>query len=104
MQLSVFHNTTKEEGAALEDASRKAEGQDQLVLDLFVSRAKFNRALAPSTVHKILVQRHALDSHTPLTSVRRAITNLTNRGLLVRTNEKQKGPFGRPEYLWKLSD
>ena len=42
--------------------------------------------------------------HTvPLTSVRRAVTNLTNRGDLVKTDKQVKGPYGRPEYQWRLA-
>lgn len=34
----------------------------------------------------------------------RAITSLTDQGLLEKTNRKVIGPQGRPEYQWQLSD
>lgn len=40
----------------------------------------------------------------PLTSVRRAITNLTDMGLLVKTNVKREGIFGKPCHTWRLAD
>lgn len=36
----------------------------------------------------------------PLTSTRRAITNLTDAGILFKTDRTATGEFGRPEHLW----
>ena len=38
----------------------------------------------------------------PITSVRRAITNLTTAGELVKTNNTVTGMYGKPEHLWSL--
>lgn len=38
----------------------------------------------------------------PLTSIRRAITCLTEKGKLVKTDRKHEGNFGRSEYCWKI--
>ena len=38
----------------------------------------------------------------PITSVRRAITNLTTAGELVKTNSTVTGMYGKPEHLWSL--
>ncbi len=48
-------------------------------------------------------QAHRLypDNGTPLTSIRRAITVLTNKGLLQKTDEQISGVYGKPEYVWK---
>jgi len=40
----------------------------------------------------------------PLTSIRRAMSNLSTRGLLVKTNKQHPGLYGRPEYYWKLPE
>ncbi len=39
---------------------------------------------------------------TPITSIRRAMTNLTNRGNLVKTDAQVTGAKGKPEYIWKI--
>ena len=46
----------------------------------------------------------ALYSNTmvPITSIRRAITNLTNDEKLVKTDNQKTGPYGKPSYCWKL--
>jgi DNA-binding transcriptional regulator PaaX len=39
-------------------------------------------------------------SNFPLTSVRRALTNLSKQGKLIKTDEKKKGIYGRDEFIW----
>lgn len=39
----------------------------------------------------------------PITSVRRAITNLTEAGLLKKTGNKETGRYGRPVGTWMLA-
>ena len=46
----------------------------------------------------------AFNNVWPLTSVRRAITNLSSDGELVKTNDKVTGIYGKPEHLWRLND
>ena len=38
----------------------------------------------------------------PITSVRRAMTNLTTAGELVKTSSTVTGMYGKPEHLWSL--
>lgn len=40
--------------------------------------------------------------NAPVTSVRRAMTNLTTAGLLVKTRRKKLERYGRHNYLWRL--
>ena len=54
--------------------------------------------MSPSMVHK------AFNNVWPLTSVRRAITNLSSDGELLKTNDKVTGIYGKPEHLWRLND
>lgn len=39
--------------------------------------------------------------HVPLTSIRRAVCDLTTKGLLERTDDKVIGAYGRNERVWK---
>jgi hypothetical protein len=38
----------------------------------------------------------------PITSIRRAMTNLSDNGKLEKTNEFVMGNYGKKEHLWQL--
>jgi hypothetical protein len=40
---------------------------------------------------------------TPITSIRRAVTNLVNKGYLLYTGEKRTGLYGRNESIFKIN-
>ena len=90
-----FFNTTNEDGAQLALFQMKARTQDERILEYF--QAHFLSELTPSEVHE------AIMPNAPLTSTRRAISNLTRQGQLRKTTTKRKGPFGRPEYCWRIA-
>ena len=52
-------------------------------------------AIGPGRLHE------KLQLPWPLTSTRRAINNLTDAGILVKTDRTSEGIFGKPEYLWR---
>ena len=56
------------------------------------------RLLSPSDVLELY------PSEVPITSVRRAITQLTKKGILVMTEATKKGKWNKPEHLWIHSD
>lgn len=91
----MYYNTTNEEGAELKSYSEKAETQKEKVLRTF----KEFGLLTPSQAWKV----SGLRLGTPLTSIRRAITDLTKEGKLIRTEEKKPGIYGRPESIYKLN-
>jgi len=89
-----FYNTNKENSEESADSSRKAKRQEIVIYDLFLL---FNEPLSPSMVYK------ALNEKWPITSIRRAMTNLTDDGVIVKTQETVKGVYGKNEHLWSLS-
>ena len=52
--------------------------------------------LKPSQVLK------KLNLECPITSVRRALTNLTNEDKIIKTDVKVVGLYGKKEHLWRL--
>ena len=94
MNRSHF-NTTHESGAKLDDYEGKARSQEDLILGYFM--LNYPHARSPSQVQERLGLHYV-----PLTSIRRAMTNLTTRGKLEKTDQKVKGQYGRPEYCWRL--
>jgi len=91
----MYHNTTESTQPELGKYREKAASQEELILYAF----KTLRKGTPSEVNQ-----RVFANRTPITSVRRALTNLTNSGELVKTDKQVKGPYGRPEFEWRLAD
>jgi hypothetical protein len=90
-----YHNTTGSGGGTLDKYEAKARTQELAVSRWFVMHAG---DYTPSEVWGAVFTRMV-----PLTSVRRAMTNLTNAGVLEKTEKQRAGLYGRPEYAWRLS-
>ena len=90
----AFYETIDQPGSALKESNKKTRKQEELILDLFVKR---NRPLSPSMV------LNELNLNCPITSIRRAITNLTDAGKIIKTDQYVKGNYGKLEHLWELA-
>jgi len=95
MQTS-FHNTIDASGQTLIDFEQKAQTQEDVILDLFKQYDKTD--LTPDEV--LLLCKF---ENTPITSIRRAITNLTKQGKLIKTNIQRKGQYGKLTFAWKIA-
>lgn len=93
--MNHHHNTTNESGEMLDRLESKANIQQDNVLDLFRDFV----TMSPSQVFATYP-----DESTPITSIRRAISNLTRDGYLIKTDKKVTGLYGRPEFQWKLNE
>ncbi|QDP66113.1 MAG: putative HTH binding protein [Prokaryotic dsDNA virus sp.] len=91
-----YHNTTNLTGSKLKKAIDTSLSQESVILEIFKQGKKYS----PSQVNKI-IRRECLK--WPLTSVRRAISNLTYTGHLLKTEDKVLGEYGSPEYVWKYN-
>lgn len=104
----VRSHVTAPEAAGGEERARL---QDSRVLQLFREVAKDADAEDPTagkrlTPSQVLVSwRIVYGGHSPpITSIRRAITNLTARGLLVHyAGDRRPGPHGAMESTWGLA-
>ena len=74
---------------------RRAMTQDDRVLEYFRYTSCGH---TQSQVHAEVL------TDAPLTSVRRAMSNLTKAGKLIKTDKKMLGPFNHVEYVWELAD
>lgn len=93
-----YYITTPIDQFDLAHAFRSAKQQDELVMAIF----RFHRrAMSPSDVFHV---GEAMGHKWLLTSVRRSMSTLANVGALTHTSETKRGPHGRPETLWVLSD
>ncbi len=94
-----FHNTTGESGHVLHRYQDKALAQDERLLAYFELRYERSRQYVLLTPTAAL--QRVFTNSVPITSVRRALSNLTRDGKL-RTSGKAMGPYGRPEHYWRL--
>ena len=65
--------------------------QEEAIEMLFKATRKL---LTPSDV------LYLYPTHVPITSIRRAITQLTKKGILIKTDIDQLSEWGRPEHYW----
>lgn len=101
-----YYNTTNLEGSELETAERKAVTQQEAVMAFFQKRP--NGSFTPFQVWSMLraLRPDLVHPFTPVTSIRRAMSDLTNcsPAVLTKTGEKVVEKLGRPNYKWKLAD
>ena len=90
-----YHNTCGIEDTR--DYEQKALSQDERLL-MFFESMPFGELFSPSELHSAVLP------DAPLTSTRRALSNLTAAERLVKTDMMVQGEYGRPEGLWRLAE
>jgi len=88
-----YYNTTQETGSSLAESHAKAKTQEQKILLCFHDQGT---PLSASIICKLLNMAY------PITSIRRALTDMTNQGTLEKTDKKVMGMYGKQEHQWKL--
>lgn len=92
----MFYQTIPLTSAELKKAVRDAKKQEEAIYTLF---EKSGGCYSPSQVTQLMERAGRV---WPITSVRRAMTDLTDAGKLEKTEETVRGQWGKPEYKWKL--
>ena len=93
------HNTTKEKGTLLAAYEKKAIKQEEVITA--VMKQYPEKGFNASYMYKVLQHNgfKILEG-----SVRRALTNLKNDGLIIKTDTKVEGDHGRPQYQYKWNN
>ena len=91
---SKFFNTIHLKGVSLKKAWEKAKSQEERIYLLMLEQ---NIALTPFQVHYLYNQKY---EDIPVTSIRRAMTNLCNTGFIAKTEKMQEGIYGMPNHKW----
>jgi Fe2+ or Zn2+ uptake regulation protein len=91
-----YHNTNSLVGEEIKERHTKAHSQQKDVLALYEKYS--STRLSASEVYSLL---GCQQTNTPITSIRRCITNLMNKGLLVKLSDKRKGMYGHPESFYQ---
>ena len=86
----MFYNTINDVSSSLVNTRT----QERIILDCF---AAAQEPLSPSMVHFLTKLK------CPITSIRRAMTDLANAGKLVKTDQFTIGKFGKREHLWEAA-
>lgn len=95
-QLEIsFFNTIDLAGKELSEAENQACKQDDRVLQILKSGDK----MTPFEVSEAYNSKY---SEAPVTSIRRSMTVLTDRGLLIMCDEMKVERFGKPNHYWKV--
>ena len=95
-QTNLFYNTIGLQGSELAQANASCETQEERVLKIMQVGCSFT----PSHVHWVYNEFYP---EVPITSIRRAMTNLTRRGLIRKTDEKEEGKYGKLNYKWIIN-
>lgn len=93
----TYYATTSVDARQRRAYRNAAAGQEAAILNYFRAQGA-GYAASPERI-----QANVLPS-APITSVRRAMTNLTQRGELVRQPRTIEGLYGRPVHLWALAE
>lgn len=95
-----FYNTIHLTGEALKQAIDKAKSQEARILIIFQERK--GSLLNPHHVH--MIYTNLFNDNTPLTSIRRAMNGLTNKGFLLKSDSaSSKGSYGASNHVWTLN-
>ena len=89
----TFYNTIQENSDELARSQSKAKTQEQKIIKCF---KQYETPLSPSMVLSIS------GLNCPITSIRRAMTNLSDNGKLEKTKDFVIGNYGKKEHLWCL--
>ena len=91
----TYFNTTHVRGQQLAEYEATTDKQEIMILEFF--RNNPEAEITPEDIMKL----HPGFCSTPITSIRRAFTNLYNEGYIYKTDNQIKGMYGKPIYTWK---
>ena len=96
----MYYNTNDETGGTLNTSRKVADNQSVMILGIFKMFSDEN--MSPDDVEDYIRQVYKRDY--PITSIRRALTNLTDQGLLEKTDKMVMGKYGKKTHTWKLAE
>lgn len=90
-----FHNTINETGERLTELRENAKTQQEKILQYFFQNSIY--CFTPFEVQETILPS------TPITSIRRAMTNLTTQGHLIKENEQKVEKYGVKNNYWSFN-
>lgn len=93
-----YYNTTHLSGGDLKEAEETNKALEKTISEIFMFRPHVT--FSPSQMWKLITEFG--NEKELLTNVRRAFSDLTKKGILVKTQYKVPGLYKRPEHIWRL--
>ena len=95
MNQMGFYNTISAKGKKRQKYEDGAKTQQEVIHKFFTMQK--NKAFTPFEVQYIL-----FGDKIPITSIRRAMSNLASDGILEKTNILVGEKYGKPNHKWRL--
>ena len=95
---NTYFNTTDQDIDYVNKRKAKNKTQEVLVYDLF-------KSMTTLTASEVLTASETLNlfsNKVPITSIRRAISNLQKEQKLVKTKDTKTGIYGAPEHYYTI--
>jgi hypothetical protein len=96
MEQLDFFNTISIGGYELQESIKAVKKQNDRVLEIF---KQTKEPMTPLQTHRVYCK---IWPDCPVTSIRRAITTLTERGDLVKTSKQKDEQYGAKNYYWEV--
>lgn len=91
-EIKGFFNTIGEVGETLKESKANANKQESRILELMTEPC------TPFEVHRLYCLKYP---EVPITSIRRAMSNMSSKGLLEKTDQKKTEKYGKSNFVWK---
>lgn len=98
MKTHSYFNTTDVSGADLARYQDAALSQEERLLAYFEDAFNAGQYVKLTPTNALIL---VFSNKVPITSIRRALSNMTRDGKLMKDGQT-KGPYGRPETYWRL--
>lgn len=92
--ITSFHNTIKASGDTLIAHTITCKSQEERILAIF---KETRRSMTPFEVEKEYIKLYPV---VPITSIRRAMSNLTKDSKLIKTSAMNNERYGKPNFTW----
>lgn len=91
----MYYNTNREKNELLKRSIRDAKTQEEMILKFFFEHR--HDSYTPFAINERVLP------DCPITSVRRALTRLTELKLLKKTENFSSGIYGKQNHQWRLN-
>lgn len=95
----TYYNTNNEVGSILQESRKKTETQEKRIETIL---SDVNAVLTPDHIQWLYFQEYKVD--IPITSVRRALTDLTAKGIAIKTDIMLKGRYNKKTHTWRINN
>jgi len=93
-----YFNTNKETGDVLKSSERKVIKQEDIIADLLKNAKNLH------TAAEIHAEYEAVTfTKIPRTSISRSLTNLKDKGIIIKTDTMKMGDWNKMQHTWKYN-